>query len=169
MTPTNTTTQTQTPTNTPSNTPNAVCPEEFVVTNSSSAFFDNGTYFRQYSASGQTFQSAYVVQAGSGGYVVLGTAPDGKNYSIFQYPNGGDINTVYFAFSEALTPINWRSMEQSSNILNSGSTWIGGFVNLFNTVIQYNSMVLNIQDQDKISQVILHIRQFVLLLHRQIS
>jgi hypothetical protein len=146
QTPTNTASQTatptQTPTQTPSNTPNPICPEEFVVTNSSSGIFDNGTYIRQYLASGQTFQSAYVIQTGGSGYVILGTAPDGKNYSIFQYPNGGDINTVYYAFSESLDPIGWRSMEQSNNILLSGSTWIGARVNLFNTSdsIQFGSI-----------------------------
>jgi hypothetical protein len=130
-TPTNTQTPTQTQTQTPSNTPNAVCPEEFIVTNSSSLVFDNGTYARQYLASGQTFQHAWVQRTGSGtGYVVLGTAPDGRNYPIFQYPNGGDINTVYATFIGTATA-GWRSMEQASNILLSGSTWVGADVTLF--------------------------------------
>ena len=139
QTPTNTATNTQTPTNTltptrtPTQTPNVVCPEEFIVTNSNSGFFDNGTYTRQYLASGQTFQSGYVVSNfTTTGYVVLGTAPDGKNYSIFQYPNGGDINTVYVRFTTAGSLQGWHSMEQGNNILNIGSTWVGGSTSLFN-------------------------------------
>jgi hypothetical protein len=135
VTPTNTSTITPSPTQTPSNTPNAVCPESFTVTNSNSLFFDNGIYNRQYLASGQTFQSGYVVSNfTSSGYVVLGTAPDGKNYSIFQYPNGGDINTVYVRFTTSGVIQGWHSMEQAGNILSSGSTWIGGSTNLFSSI-----------------------------------
>jgi hypothetical protein len=132
VTPTNTSTITPSPTQTPSNTPNPICPESFTVTNSNSLFFDNGIYNRQYLASGQTFQSGYVLSNNTtSGYVVLGTAPDGKNYSIFQYPNGGDINTVYVRFTTTGVMQGWNSMEQSVNILSSGSTWVGGSTNLF--------------------------------------
>jgi hypothetical protein len=139
QTPTNTGTPTQTPTNTgtptqtPTSTPNSVCPEEFTVTNSNSGFFDNGIYTRQYLASGQTFQFGYAIQnSAASGTIILGTAPDGKNYPIFQYPNGGDINTVYYMAQGGL-PLGWRSMEQAPNILSSGSTWVGGSTNLFLT------------------------------------
>ena len=126
-------TPTLTPTQTPSNTPNPVCPEEFIVTNSSSGLFDNGIYTRQYLASGQTFQFGYAIQNNAvSGTIILGTAPDGKNYPIFQYPNGGDINTVYY-MAQGGVPTGWRSMEQSANILSSGSTWVGASTNLFLT------------------------------------
>jgi hypothetical protein len=141
-TPTQTPTNTGTPTQTPTSTPNSVCPEEFTVTNSSSGLFDNGIYTRQYLASGQTFQFGYAIQnSPASGTIILGTAPDGKNYPIFQYPNGGDINTVYYMAQGGLAT-GWRSMEQTSNILSSGSTWVGGSTNLFLTSnsIEFNGV-----------------------------
>jgi hypothetical protein len=145
QTPTNTATQTSTPTQTPSQTPtlNPICPESFTVSESDRETFDNGIYDRRYLASGQTFQYAYAVHITlADAYIVLGTAPNGQNYSLFQYPNGGDINTVYFAFDTGGIPLGWRSMEQSVNILNSGSTWVGASDYIFSDTgsTQFNSV-----------------------------
>ena len=125
MTPTQTITPTRTSTVTPTQTPNPVCPEELVVTNSSSGLLDNGTYSRQYVSSGSSFFYGYAHQdTTTSGYIILGTAPDGFNYPIYQLSGGGDINTFYWCGSGTLTG-SWRAMEQTQNILSSGSTWIG--------------------------------------------
>jgi hypothetical protein len=127
-TPTNTPTNTQTPSVTP--TKNPVCPEQFIVSNSSSALFDNGTYQRMYSSSGQSFNFGYVVS----NRVILGTAPNGNNYPIFELFDGSDYNTVYALFVGS-TFNSWRSIEQNPSILTSGSTFVGG-----NTVLSTNSI-----------------------------
>jgi hypothetical protein len=135
-TPTNTTTQTPTPTRTstptPSITPNPVCPEQFVVSNSPGGVFDNGTYQRMYSSSGQSFNFGYVVS----NMVVLGTAPNGNNYPIFEFFDGGDYNTVYALFTGS-TFVSWRSIEQNPSILTSGSTFVGGVQNLSTNSINF--------------------------------
>jgi len=139
-TPTNTTTQTPTPTRTstptPSITPNPVCPEQFVVSNSPGGVFDNGTYQRMYSSSGQSFNFGYVVS----NRVVLGTAPNGNNYPIFEFFDGGDYNTVYALFTGS-TFVSWRSIEQNPSILTSGSTFVGGVQNLSTNSINFGGVL----------------------------
>ena len=138
QTPTNTASQTQTPTNTPTNTPsitpNPVCPEQFVVSQSKSSLFDDGTYDRMYSSSGQSFQYAYVIS----NKVILGTAPDGRNYPIFEYFNV-DYNTVY-AFFTGSTFNGWTCIEQFPSILTSGATFIGGTVRFSTSSINYGGV-----------------------------
>ena len=129
QTPTNTATvsPTQTQTQTPTKTSNAVCPEQFIVTNSTTALFDNGTYNRIYSASGITFQYGYCVTVSiNNGYVVLGTAPDGNNYPIFELYDGSDYNTVMANFSGPSFS-GFVSLEQTPSILGSGVVWVGGW------------------------------------------
>lgn len=117
-TPTPSITPTITPT--PSSTPAPICPELFVVSNSTAPQFDNGTYIRQHIASGITFDYAYV----QNNQVILGTAPDGNNYPIYQFFDGGDFNTTYALFI-AGSFIQWNSIEQGQSILSSGATFIG--------------------------------------------
>lgn len=133
-TPTNTATPTVTPTNTP--TPNPVCPEQFIVSNSTSGQFDNGTYQRMYISSGQSFDFGYVVN----NTVVLGTAPNGNNYPIFELFDGGDYNTVYALFIGS-TFSTWRSTEQNPSILTSGATFVGGAVNIAVNSINFGGVL----------------------------
>lgn len=85
--PTNTKTPTLTPTNTqtigitpsPTSTPNAVCAEQFVITNSTDVNNANGTYNRLWSYSGGTMLYGYWK-----GYAQIGTAPDGNNYPVYK-------------------------------------------------------------------------------------
>lgn len=131
-TPTMTSTITPTISVTPSNTSNPVCPEQIIVTNTNTGLLDNGTYNRVYAASGSTFLYGYAVQTlSNNGYFVLGTAPNGNNYPIFQFNDGSDINTIYFCGDGGLGLQGWRSMEQATNILSSGSTWIGGSTQIY--------------------------------------
>jgi hypothetical protein len=127
ITPTNTKTPTVTPSITPTRTPNAICPEEFVVTNSTSGLFDNGTYIRQYSASGQSMNYGYAIDGGGVKIFVPGVAPDGNNYAVFEYYDGSDYNTVVQRWTSlTATTSGWISVEQSQSILSSGVTWVGG-------------------------------------------
>ena len=138
QTPTNTRTQTptqtQTPTNTrtqtptPSITPNAVCPEQLVVSNSTDLIsINNGNYNRVYSVSGSSIQYGYFVVFGSSGYVVLGTAPDGNNYPIFQQLGGGGPVSCYVIArgfnTSGGSDLGWFSHGSFDNILNTGGVW----------------------------------------------
>jgi hypothetical protein len=125
LTATSTSTPTQTPTNTPSNTPNPVCPQQLVITNSTNGLAENGSYDRQTISSGITFDYAYV----QSNRVILGTAPDGNNYTIYQLLNtGSSFNTIYALFTTGGTFSSWRVIEQVPSILTSGATFIGGTV-----------------------------------------
>jgi hypothetical protein len=126
-----TVTPTSTPTNTPTNTPTPsvtavpTCPTEMKITASSTPIIDVGTYTRATIASGTTFDYGYMTWLGSTGYMSLGAAPDGNNYAIYEYFDGSDANTIYRRF-EGSTDQGWYGLEQQPNILNSGSTLIGG-------------------------------------------
>lgn len=129
ITPSNTATQTITPTNTPSpsvtpsQTPNSVCPEEFVITNSTTNRIDNGTYTRATVTGSTSFQYGYYVWDGSppNSYYVLGTAPDGYDYPIYQVFNNNDWNTFARMFSTTNVDRGWSCMEQFANPLSGGT------------------------------------------------
>ena len=146
ITASQTTTPTQTPT--PSITPNPVCPEQLIVSNTSSLIMDNGTYQRIYASSGQSFQFGYVVL----NTVVLGTAPDGRNYPIFELFDGGDYNTIY-AFFVGSVFNGWRSIEQNPSILSSGSTFIGATVTFSNSSINIGGVYYPPNGQNSISYI----------------
>jgi len=135
QTPTNTSTQTTTPTQTPTPTvtPSPTPPiSQFNVCESSdSTLVDPGIYVRATTASGSTFSFGYYSATTFGqtglieGYYVLGVAPDGNNYPIYQVNNFGNWNTWSRLFTGS-TDFGWSVMEQFQNPLISGSTIIGG-------------------------------------------
>jgi hypothetical protein len=119
-----------TPTNTPtpSTTPSPICNNQFVVSGSSSAVFDNGTYSRRYVISGDSIDYGYAVRiTAASGYIVKGLAPDGEKYTLWQFPNG-DINSVIMAFDQSNIRQGWMAQEQTPNLLQSGTTWIGASI-----------------------------------------
>lgn len=82
VTPTNTPTNTSTPTITPtiSLTPNALCPEQFEITNSNDPYAPNGIYNRLYLYSAGTMVYGYFQSAPQ-----IGMAPDGNNYPVYKH------------------------------------------------------------------------------------
>lgn len=126
-TPTPTTTLTSTPTNTPTITPTAtsvyVCPQMLTITSSNTSIVDIGSYARQTISSGITFSYGYLVTTGTNtGYFVLGTAPDGANYPIYSFYDGGDYNVLYRRFTSVGVNQGWWVIEQSGNPLDVGLT-----------------------------------------------
>jgi hypothetical protein len=83
VTPTVTSTTTVTPTITPSVTNNPICPEQFIITDSTNPNNFDGTYNRKYSYSGGSMNYGYF----SGGTYYVGTAPDGYNYPVYTLSN----------------------------------------------------------------------------------
>jgi hypothetical protein len=133
-TPTQTPTNTATPTQTPTRTPNPICPEQLIVTNSTQLVLQNGTYQRQYISSGITFNFGYEFA----GQILLGTAPDGGNYPIFESFDGTNYNTIYASINTTYNTFdNWDAIEQTPSILTSGATIVGatGDINYFYTTI----------------------------------
>lgn len=124
QTPTNTPTNTNTPTITPTITPYAVCPQQLQITQSNEMRIDVGTYTRSTIASGTTFDFGYFDQT----QFVLGTAPDGNNYPIYQYIDlviENNVNTLYRGFS-GTTDLGWYGREEQDNPLNNPPPYIGG-------------------------------------------
>jgi len=82
ITPTRTVTPTVTvtPTITPTQTNYPICPEQFIITDSTGGNDYNGTYDRKYSYSGGSMTYGYYKD--NIGYV--GTAPDGFNYPVYR-------------------------------------------------------------------------------------
>lgn len=80
VTPTITPTRTLTPTVTPTQTNYPICPEQFIITDSTGGNDFNGTYDRKYSYSGGSMTYGYYKD--NIGYV--GTAPDGFNYPVYR-------------------------------------------------------------------------------------
>jgi hypothetical protein len=89
-----------------------------------------------YISSGQSFNFGYVIN----NTVVLGTAPNGNNYPIFELFDGSDFNTVYPFFTGS-TFISWRSIEQNPSILTSGSTFVGGSISLSTNSINFGGVL----------------------------
>jgi hypothetical protein len=83
VTPTITPTRTLTPTVTPTQTNYPICPEEFIITNSTGGNDFDGTYDRKYSYSGGSMNYGYY----TGSQYLVGTAPDGYNYPVFNEGN----------------------------------------------------------------------------------
>lgn len=121
VTPTNTETPTQTPT--PTATSVYVCPQMLTITSSNTSIVDIGSYARQTISSGITFSYGYLVTTGTNtGYFVLGTAPDGANYPIYSFYDGGDYNVLYRRFTSVGVNQGWWVIEQSGNPLDVGLT-----------------------------------------------
>ena len=120
-TPTNTSTNTPTQTNTP--TPSYICPESFVVSASTTTILDDGTYIRQHISSGITFDYAYEIN----NVLLLGTAPDGNKYPVYELADGeSNYNTVFARFDSFYNTFqSWSVIEQSPSILSSGSSFVG--------------------------------------------
>jgi hypothetical protein len=117
-----------TPTQTPSITPSPICNNQFIVSSSTSSVFDNGTYSRRYVISGDSIDYGYAVRiTATSGYIVKGLAPDGEKYTLWQFPNG-DINSVIMAFDPSNVRQGWMAQEQTPNLLQSGTTWIGASI-----------------------------------------
>lgn len=116
VTPTNTSTPTVTPTPTITQTPNALCPAEIIISNASNTTtFNNGTYSRLTSYSGGTFISAWGGPL-STNRVVVGTAPDGKDYATYLLVSG---STYYqYIYNEPLA--DWGV------VVTTGDTWLNG-------------------------------------------
>lgn len=148
VTPTNTQTSTVTPTNTvtpsitPSQTPNAVCPEEFTISDSTTSAIDNGTYTRTRVTGSTSFQYGYYRfdTAISASTYVLGQAPDGYDYPIYQVDNNGDFNTFARMFNSSNVDRGWSVTEQSPNPLTNpviGGNVRGNFNNIQQGNVRY--------------------------------
>jgi hypothetical protein len=127
-TPTQTGTPAVTPTPTQTITPNAVCPQSLNITSSNTGIIDVGTYTRDTIASGITFDYGYLsttTDSSLVGNFILGTAPDGNNYPIFSFFDGGDYNTLFRKFIGS-TDRGWWGVEQGGNPLVSGLSGGGG-------------------------------------------
>jgi len=122
VTPTNTITPTVTSTNTPTPTitPYPVCPQQLEITQTNELRIDVGTYTRATIASGTTFDYGYFDQT----QFVIGRAPDGNYYPIYQYISG-DTNTLYRGFSGS-TDLGWYGREEFLNPLFNPPPYIGG-------------------------------------------
>jgi hypothetical protein len=122
VTPTNTITPTVTSTNTPTPTitPYPVCPQQLEITQTNEPRIDVGTYTRATIASGTTFDYGYFDQT----QFVIGRAPDGNYYPIYQYISG-DTNTLYRGFSGS-TDLGWYGREEFFNPLLNPPPYIGG-------------------------------------------
>lgn len=81
ITPSITPTRTVTPTVTPTQTNYPICPEEFIITNSTGGNDFDGTYDRKYSYSGGSMTYGYY----TGSQYLVGTAPDGYNYPVYTF------------------------------------------------------------------------------------
>ncbi len=140
LTATPTQTQTGTPTNTPTptRTPIPICPQMLVVTSAPGGVIDVGGYARQTLSSGTTFSYGYFSQiATTGGTFVIGTAPDGNNYPVYSFYDGGDYNVIWRAFnSMGLADRGWWTIEQANNPLDNPAVPTAAQRSLgFNTVI----------------------------------
>jgi hypothetical protein len=122
ITPTSTITPTVTSTNTPTPTitPYPVCPQQLEITSTNEIRIDVGTYTRATIASGTTFDYGYFDQT----QFVIGRAPDGNYYPIYQYISG-DTNTLYRGFSGS-TDLGWYGREEFLNPLFNPPPYIGG-------------------------------------------
>jgi hypothetical protein len=80
-TPSITPTTTVTPSITPTQTNYPICPEEFIITNSTGGNDFDGTYDRKYSYSGGSMTYGYY----TGSEYLVGTAPDGYNYPVYTF------------------------------------------------------------------------------------
>jgi hypothetical protein len=121
QTPTNTPTNTTTPTPTPTVTANPVCAEQFTISDWIGLGNDpTGLYDRKYDYSGGTFQYGYSI-LGSGN---VGTAPDGKNYTVFKRTGS---NKFYARIFSAIgVDLGWGVMNMSGDPwLSSG---VGGVI-----------------------------------------
>jgi hypothetical protein len=138
QTPTQTQTETPTNTPTPTQTPIPICPQMLVVTSAPGGVIDVGGYARQTLSSGTTFSYGYFSQiATTGGTFVIGTAPDGNNYPVYSFYDGGDYNVIWRAFnSMGLADRGWWTIEQASNPLDTPAVPTAAQRSLgFNTVI----------------------------------
>lgn len=129
LTPSVTTTVTNTNTPSQTSTANPICPQELEITSSSALLIDNGVYTRQTIASGQTFNYGWFDSTAGVvlGKYVLGTAPDGYDYPIYQVYNNGDYNTFaryFYAGSDRGFGVN----EQNINPLDTGVVITGSSV-----------------------------------------
>jgi hypothetical protein len=106
-----------------------------IVNSSPGGLPDVAVYARQTLSSGTTFSYGYLSQISyTGGTFVIGTPPDGNNYPVYGFYDGGDWNIIWRAFN-GTTDRGWWTIEQSSNPLDTPVNPIGAQRSLgFNTV-----------------------------------
>lgn len=130
VTPTVTSTPTVTPTITPSVTNNPICPEQFIITNSTDPNNADGTYNRKYSYSGGSMTYGYYKD----GIGYVGTAPDGFNYPVFKATDSNRF--VFRRFNTINVDSGWCTS------LLAGDPWsssgVGGIITpgYYNTITQ---------------------------------
>lgn len=122
VTPTITQTASVTPSFTPTTTPTATpfCKDYLTVSNELG--FNNlvnGLYIRQFSGSSGSSQSIWV----SANTIFYGTAPNGNDYSNYQYYDGSDYYWIYWFYSPASpTSGSWYCKKQDQSPLIVGLT-----------------------------------------------
>jgi len=118
VTQTSTPTMTQTQTQTPSG--EIICPQELYFENLSIFDYPSGTFTRQTTYTGGTFDYGYLDFSLNIFYPT--TAPDGNNYAIFEFLSAGTYYNIMTAFDTGSTPsfIGWVLVEgfSGNTILN---------------------------------------------------
>jgi hypothetical protein len=139
LTPTQTPTKTLTPS--PTGTNNPLCPQQFVISNSTNQFsVANGTYNRLTIKNPNiSFDACYMTGVPPFAAITLGAAPDGKQYASFGYTNGID----YFQYVWNSTVGRWGLQATTVNYLVNGGVQQGAYfptsdvTSLFDGTIYY--------------------------------
>lgn len=130
VTPSVTTSPTVTPTITPSVTNNPICPEQFIITNSTDPNNADGTYNRKYSYSGGSMTYGYYKD----GIGYVGTAPDGFNYPVFRATDSNRF--VFRRFNTINVDSGWCTSTLAGDPWSSSG--VGGIITpgYYNTITQ---------------------------------
>jgi hypothetical protein len=143
VTPTIGLTPTQTPTNTltpsPTGTNNPLCPQQFVISNSTNqANIANGTYNRLTIKNPNiSFNACYQTGLGGGSTIILGVAPDGKQYASFGFTNG----TIYSQYVWNHTLGRWGVTNTSINYIINGGTVSGNYFPITDTTSLFDGTI----------------------------
>lgn len=132
-TPTNTGTPTQTPTNTgtptntptPTTTPNALCPQQLILSASSSSYL-YGLYNRATTYTGGTFETAWYNFDDN--VMNYGTNPDGNDYVAFSINSGSDYTSLYWSSDILGNDGNWTIAYSTGNTLFNGGALISSII-----------------------------------------
>jgi hypothetical protein len=123
VTSTQTPTQTGTPTPTP--TPNPICPQELILSASSSSYL-YGLYTRATTYTGGTFETAWYNFDDN--IMNYGTNPDGNDYVAYTINSGSDYTSLYWASDIMGNDGDWTIAYSTGNTVFNGGTIISSIV-----------------------------------------
>lgn len=132
ITPTPTTTSTPTYTPTPTGTPNPLCPQELILSASTSGYL-YGLYTRATIFTGGTFETAWYNFDDN--IMNYGTNPDGNDYVAFSIQSGSDYTSLYWGSDIMGNDGYWYIAYSTGNTLFNGGTLISSIVLDTNSIV----------------------------------